>query len=105
MSHLARRHQSKQGPCRLRGGGGSPFETLIIESVADGILAPAAIRVLDRQQPVHGLAHRGVLMIDAGGVERAQYRPGTVDVVEAPAAIPGALRELGPAQIVDAIRD
>ena len=53
---LARRHQSKQGPCRLRGGGRRPLESLVIESVADGILAPAAVRVLDRQQPVHRLA-------------------------------------------------
>ena len=43
-------------------------------------------------------------MIDAGGVERAQHRPGAVDVVHAPAAVPAALGKLGAAQIVDAAR-
>src|SRR5512141_644333 len=104
MPDLARRHQTKQGPCRLRGGGGSCLESLIIEPVADGILAPAAIRVLNRQQPVHSLAHRRFLVVDPGGIERAQYRPSPVDVVKAPAAIPRSLRKLGPAQILDAIR-
>ena len=43
-------------------------------------------------------------MIDAGGIERAQHRPGAVDVVHAPAAVPAAVGELRAAQIVDAAR-
>src|ERR1700676_3155664 len=75
MPDLARRHQSKQGPCRLRGGRRRPLEPLIVESVAGGILAPAAVLVLNREQPVHRLAERGILVVDAGGVERAENRP------------------------------
>ena len=38
-------------------------------------------------------------MFDAGRIERAQHRPCAVDVVEAPAAIPRSLSQLGAAQI------
>src|SRR5882672_7836927 len=99
MPDLACRHQSKQGPCRLRGGGGSALESLVVEPVTSGILAPAAVLVLDRQQPVGRLADRRVLMVYPCGVERTQHRPGAVDVVQPPAAVPRSLRKLGPAQI------
>ncbi len=105
MPDLARCHQSKQGPCRLRGGGGGTLKSPVVEPVAGGILAPAAVLVLDRNQPVHRLADRRVLVVDARGIERAQHRPGAVDVVQPPAAIPRSLRKLGPAQIVDPGRD
>ena len=38
------------------------------------------------------LAHHRIVAVDAGGVERAQHRPGPVDVVHAPAAVPASLR-------------
>src|SRR3979411_330361 len=101
MPDLARRHQPKQGPCRLRGGRGSPFKALIVESVAGGILAPAAVLVLDRQQPVHGLADRGVLVAHAGGSERAQSVPAALNVFQPPTAIPRPLSKLAPAQKSD----
>src|SRR5260221_181749 len=101
MPDLARRHQSKQGPCRLRGGGGGALESLVVEPVTGGILAPATVRVLDRQQPLDRLADRGVLLVHPCGVERAQHRPGAVDIVQPPAAVPRPLRKLGPAQICD----
>ena len=41
------------------------------------------------------------LVIDAGGVERAQHRPGAVDVVHAPAAVPASVRLLvAPSQAI-----
>src|SRR5450631_4285341 len=98
MPDLARRHQPKQGPCRLRCGGGGSRKSPVVEPVTGGILAPAAILILDRQQPVHRSPDRRVPVVDAAGIERAQYRPGTVNVVKTPAAIPGSLGELGPAQ-------
>src|SRR4030088_2496841 len=101
MPDLARCHQSKQGPCRLRGGRRGTLEPLIVESVAGRTLAPAAVLVLDRQQPVHGLADRRVLVAHAGGIERAQYRPGAVNVVQPPTAVPRPLSKLGPAQKCD----
>src|SRR3954469_25607189 len=94
MPDIARRHQSKQGPCRLRGGRGRPLISLIVESVACGILAPAAVAVLDGNQPVRGLAHHRLAMVDSGGIEPAQPRPGAVNVIQAPAAVPRPLVEL-----------
>src|SRR5260370_30472576 len=99
MPDLARGHQSKQSPCRLRGGGWGTLQSLKIESIADGILAPAPVLVLDGYQPVHGLAHHRVLVAHPGGIERAQHRPGAIDVVHSPAAIPRPFRKLGPAQV------
>src|ERR1700709_135642 len=101
MPDRARPHQSKQGPCRLRGSRGHPLISLIVESVACGILSPAAIAVLDRNQPACRLAHHRIAMLDSLGIVRTQHRPGTVDVIQAPAAVPRPLGELSPAQIVD----
>src|SRR5258705_10625403 len=105
MAYLPGSHQSEQGPCGLRGGRGCTLEALIVESITDSILAPAAVLILDRDQPGHGLANRGILVVDLGGVERAQHRPRAVNVVHPPAAIPAPLRKLGPAQIGNARRE
>src|SRR5260370_16632893 len=105
MPYLPRSHQSKQGPCRLRGGRGSTLEALIVESITGSILAPAAVLILDRDQPGHGLANRGVLVVDLDGIERAQHRPRAVNVVHPPSAIPRSLRKLGPAQIGNSRRE
>src|SRR5258708_23710313 len=105
MRDLARGQQSKQGPCRLRGGGGGILVSPVVEPGTGGIFAPTTVLVLDRQQPVRGLAHHRVLVIDAGGIERAQGRPGAVNEVHPPAAIPRAFRKLGPAQVSDPGRD
>src|SRR5260370_34972853 len=105
MPDLPRRHQSKQGPCRLRGGGGSTLEPPIVEAITGGILAPAPILVLDRYQPVRSLADRGVLVVQPGGVECAQRGPRAINLVHPPAAIPRSLRNLGPTQISNPSRD
>src|SRR5690349_2475136 len=104
MTDLARGHQAEQRPGGLRRGAGSLLITAIVELVARGVLAPAAIGILDLREPSDRLAEfrRGV--IDASGVEGAQDRPGAIDVVHAPAAVPTALLELGAAQIVDSTR-
>src|ERR1043166_4271478 len=82
------RHQPKQGPCRLRGRGGRPFISVVVESIARRILTPATVRILDRKQPFSGFPNHWILMVDAGGIERAQYRPGAVDVIQPPATVP-----------------
>src|ERR1700686_2977965 len=103
MPNLACRHQSKQGPCRFRCGGGGTLIPPVVEPVTPGVLAPAAVRVLDRDQPIHGLAYGRVLMVEARGVERPQRRPGDVDVVYPPTTVPRSLRKLGAAKIGDAV--
>src|SRR3954452_12627419 len=56
MLDLAGRHQTKQGPCRLRCGARCRLVTVIVELVAGTVLAPAAVLVLNRDQPVNGCA-------------------------------------------------
>src|SRR5262245_22623514 len=77
----------------------------VVEPVARPVLTPSPVRVLDRSEPVHRLADFGRRPIHAGNVEGAEYRPGSVDIVNAPATIPTAVRLLGPAQVVEASRD
>src|SRR3954453_17647409 len=94
MLHLARCHQREQSPRCLRGGARRFLVATIVELVARSILAPAAVLILNREEPLYRPAeHRG-LMIDARRVERAQHRPGPVDVVHTPTAIPAAVRQL-----------
>src|SRR5262245_8821993 len=94
MVDLAGGHQAKDGPGRLRGGARCALVTLVVELVARPILAPAAVGVLDRDEPDHGLAELGRLMVATGGIERGQHRPGAVDVVYSPAPVPAAVGEL-----------
>src|SRR5204862_5951449 len=101
---LARCHQTKQGPCRLRSCGGGGFVSAVVEPIAPGILAPTAVVILGREQPRRRLANNGILMIDARGIKGAQGRPGAVNVIQAPAAVPRSLSELGAAQISDPVR-
>ena len=101
--YLARCHQPKQGPCRLRGRAGGRF---------DGPCSRACSSTPSSPQPPSGFwieisqstARRtiGIRSVDPCGVQRAQHRPGSVDVVHAPAAVPGAVGHLGAAQIIDA---
>src|SRR5580692_8247109 len=98
MLNLARRHQPKQGPCRLRGGRRGSLKSLIIEPVAGRVLPPAPVGILDRYQPGDSLADNRVLVSHTGGIEGAQRGPGAVNVVKSPAAVPRPLRQLGSAQ-------
>src|SRR5260370_17907990 len=100
MPDLPRRHQSKQGPCRLRGGGGSTLEPPIVEAITGGILAPTPILVLDRYQPVRSLADRGVLVAQPSGAEWPHRRPPPLNMVHRPPTIPLSPRKLPPTALV-----
>src|SRR5439155_2852553 len=63
--------------------------------------APAAVPVLVALEPADRALHVLVSRIDADGGEPAQHRPRAVDVVHAPAAVPGAVRLLRVAEEVD----
>src|SRR6185312_12190685 len=73
----------------------------LVRPVGCAVLAPAAIGALARDEPVDGAADDRRLLVDARGVERAQRRPGAVDVVGPPAAEPGAVHLLLAAEIGD----
>src|SRR5215210_5879369 len=104
MPDLACCHQPKQRPCRLRGRAGRAFETAIVEPIAPRVLAPAAVLVLNGQQPIRRFANHWIAMVDTCSIEGAQRRPGTVDVIQPPAAVPRSLRELRAAKIPDPVR-
>src|SRR3546814_9265590 len=70
--------------------------------VGGAVLAPAAVGLLAALQPGHRLADVGRRGILAAGVEGAERRPGAVDVVHAPAAVPRAIGLLLAAQVVEA---
>src|SRR4051812_30723524 len=101
MVDVARRHQAKQRPGRLRGSAGRLLVAAIVELVARTILAPAAIGVLNGHEPAGRLAEFRPLLIEARGTERAQHGPGAVDVVHAPTAEPASIGKLRGAQIID----
>ncbi len=101
MVGLAGRHQGDQRPGGLRGGAAGALVAAVFELVARRVLAPAAVGVLDRDQPVDGLADRHGGRVVPGGVQRAQCRPGAVDVIHAPAAVPAAVLLLVGEQVVD----
>src|SRR5215468_6250993 len=88
---LAGRHQPEQRPGCLRGGRWRGLVAAVGELIARSVLAPAAVRVLDRDQPFDRAANLGRRALDAGDIERTQHGPGAVDVVGAPAAEPAAV--------------
>src|SRR5215467_7907125 len=98
---LAGGHKAEQGPRGLRRCAGGRLIAVIVQLVTGAVLAPSPVGILDAGQPVGGFANAIVIMLDTSGVKRAQHRPGAVDVVHAPAAVPAAVLELGVAQIVN----
>ena len=89
----------------MRGGAGCTLVAAVIELVARAVLAPASVGILDACQPGNGFAEFGRGMIEVGGIERAKDRPGAINVIHAPAAVPAALRGLRAAQIIKSSRD
>ena len=77
MIDLARRHQAQQRPCRLRRDGGRGLIASVVELVAVAVLAPAAVRVLDRDQPVGGALRSSA----SSAAMPAAFRPASADQV------------------------
>src|ERR1700682_2198271 len=75
VAHLARRDDPKQCPSRLGGGTWRRFVTLVVECVAVTALAPTAVCVLRKNQPVDGASDLRRTRTYAGSVESAQDRP------------------------------
>src|SRR5665213_3004586 len=98
---LARRHQPQKRPGGLRRIRHLALALRPVRPIGRAILAPAAILPLFRQQPGDGAANRRVARIDTRRVERAEYRPGAVDVIGAPAAEPRAFLRLHAPQIIE----
>src|SRR5262249_54955194 len=76
-----------------------PGELVVVVALAG--LAPAAVAVLVALEPADRALHVFVTGIHADGGEPAQHRPGSVDVVHTPAAVPRSVVALGVAQEVD----
>ena len=82
--------EAHDGPGGLGGGAGAlAFEDGVVVGVA--AFAPAAVLVLDAFQPVAGFEEPGLAQVQAEGAEAAQDLPGAVDIIDAPAAVPGAV--------------
>ena len=62
--------------------------------VAAARLAPAAIGVLHHANPLGGLLHLRLVVIEADCIKSAQHQERAVDVVHAPAAEPASVRLL-----------
>src|SRR6516225_3895910 len=99
--NFASSHQAEQRPrglsCRARRSLVAP----VIEPVACRVFAPAAIGILDRREPVHGLSYHGRLGIYVSRSERTQGRPSAIDVIHTPPTEPTALRPLLAAEKLD----
>src|SRR6185295_3981941 len=85
--------QAQQRPGGLARDGGSPPGQLGL-AVALAALAPAAVGVLAADQPAHGALHVLVPRVHAHGPDAAQDRPRAIDIVDAPAAMPGPVMAL-----------
>src|SRR5262249_33454474 len=102
---LAGGHQTEQRPSCLRGRAWCLLMTRVVRLVAVAIVAPAAIGVLDRGQPRSRALDLRRLRINAGGIEASEHRPGSVDVIHAPSAVPAAVLHLGSLEIGDGGRE
>src|SRR2546430_3789450 len=91
---LPGRKQPQQGPGTLVGSARRFSGCLLPVRVGVIALAPAAVGILPGYEPTHGAARGRIIRADARLRERSQYRPGTVDVVRAPATEPRAVRFL-----------
>src|SRR5262245_23944607 len=101
MTALPGRNQTEQGPSRLRGRARRTLVSAVIELVAGAVFAPAAIGILDLDEPRRRPAELGRSVVDASGVQRTQHRPSSVDIIHAPAAMPTSLLCLRATQIIE----
>src|SRR5699024_7125174 len=90
---LAGTQQAEHGPGGLAGGTGA------LAGCAGGIIrvvafAPTAVAVLAGFEPAYGALNPVGLHVETALFGRGQHRPGAVNIVRAPAAIPAAPRFL-----------
>src|ERR1700681_3964233 len=104
VAHLACRHETEQCPSRLGGSTRCLFMTLVVECVAVTGLAPTAVCVLGKNQPVDGASDLRRTRTYAGSVESAQDRPRPVDVIYSPTSVPAAVVFLASPQKLDRCR-
>src|SRR6478736_9689565 len=95
-------HVGKERPGGLRRGRELRAATPRRIGVGADVLAEAAALLLDGVEPGDGATHRGVVVRDTDGFETGQRGAGAVDVVHAPAAVPGAVLLLLRQQPLDA---
>ena len=100
---VAAGQQAQNGPGGLRGVLAAAVNVSVV--VAGAAFAPAAVGVLDGAEPFAGAQDAASRSLYAGGAQAAQREEGAVDVVDAPAAVPAAVRLLGPQQVLDAALD
>jgi hypothetical protein len=91
VSNLSGSHQAKQRPGRLRGDAVGRFAMRYSGVVGFGAFAPAAVRMLPGEQPNYRSAYFRRDGVDAECIESRQRRPGSIDVVGAPATEPAAI--------------
>src|SRR5262249_56303882 len=91
MTVLSGRHQAEQRPSRLRGRARRALVPAVFEPVARAVFAPAAIGILDLDEPRRRPTKFGRSVVNANSVQRTQHRPSSVDIIHAPAAIPTSL--------------
>ena len=96
--------QAHDGPGGLGGGGGA-FAFVGGVVVGGTGFAPAAVGVLAAFEPVAGADDPVLVHVLADGLEAAKGLEGAVDVVDAPAAPPGAVAFLGAFEHFDATAD
>ncbi len=101
---VAEGEESHEGPGGLGcGGGAAAFEDGVFVGIA--AFAPAAIGVLDTFQPVAGFEDPRFVHIDLEGTEAAEGLPGSVDVIDAPAAVPGSVGFLLVTEVLEGFGD
>ena len=82
--------QAEERPRGLRRRGlAAPLQARIV--VGEERLAPTAVLVLTREQPVDAAPNAGAAQVLADVAQRGEREPGAVDVVGAPAPVPAAL--------------
>src|SRR4029079_15962751 len=79
--------KAEERPRRLRGRAlALPGERLVV--IRRDRLAPAAVGVLPRSEPIDGAPHVGCAHVLADRLEAGEHGPGAVQEVDAPAAPP-----------------
>jgi hypothetical protein len=92
--------EAHDGPSGLgRRAGAAAFEDWIVVGIA--AFAPAAVVVLDAFEPVASAEEPGLMHVEVERAETAENLPGAVDVIDAPATVPGAVTFLLGADIID----